>query len=114
VLGDGEALLFGFDGAGAAVMARCSPPTEKVTRGVGNAPGGGIGFTSSEDEFVGVVTEDTFDHAEGFEYAEVDGAVLPVMPMRGGVRPGMGVGFQAERFDFVRRRERHLFVRGVG
>jgi hypothetical protein len=66
--GDGEALLFGFDGAGAGGHGEMLAADEDVTGRSGDADDGGILFDVEGDEFIGLGDRDAFDYAgHGFE-----------------------------------------------
>jgi hypothetical protein len=113
LFGDGEALFFGFHGAGAGDHGEVRSTDEDVSRGSGDADDGGFCFYVEADEFVGLGYGNAFDDAgHGFKDAEIDGAIVTGDADGGPARAGDWVGLETQRFDFVADRA-DLFVGSV-
>jgi hypothetical protein len=99
-LGDGEALKFGFDGAGASNHGDMLAADEDVAKGSGNAKDGVFFLGVAADELVGLADRDALDYSgQGFEDAEIDSAIVPGDANGGAGGAGNGVSFEAEAFD---------------
>jgi len=102
LLGDGEALLFGFDGARSSDHGDVRAADENVTGRSGDADDGVFFFDVARDEFVGLGNGNAFDDTgHGFENAEVDGAVVAGDADGGASGAGDGMSFKAKGFDAV-------------
>ena len=100
LLGDGHALGFGFDGAGAGDERDVWTADQDVAARRGDAEDGVFGFGVAADELVGLADGDALDDAgERFEDAEIDGAVIAGDADGGAGGSGDGMGFEAEAFD---------------
>ena len=114
LLGDGEALLFGFDGAGAGGHGEMRTADQDVSGRRGDADDGGFGFDVERDELVGLGDGNAFDDAgHGFEDTEVDGVFIAGDADGGAAGAGDGVGFEAKGLNFFADRA-DLGFRGVG
>jgi hypothetical protein len=114
LLGDGEALVFGFNGAWSGNHSDVSAADEDVAGGSGNFDDGVVFFDVARDKFVGLGNGNAFDDAgHGFENAEVDGAGISSDADGSAAGSGHGVGFKSERFDAIAN-SADLFVGGVG
>ena len=114
LLGDGEALLFGFDGAGTGDHGDVRAADENFTGGSGDGDDGIFFLDVAGNEFVGLGDGNAFDDAgHGFEDAEIDGAVVAGDADGGASGAGDGMRFEAERFDFFADGA-DLFFGGVG
>jgi len=101
LFGDGEALLFGFDGAGASGHGQMRTADENVTRRRGDADDGGVGFDVERDKFVGLGDGNAFNDAgHGLEDTEIHSALVAGDADRGASGTGDGMRFKAEGFDF--------------
>lgn len=114
LLGNGEALLFGFYGAGASNHGDVLAADEDITRGRGNFDNGIFFFDIAGDKLVGLGDGNAFDNAgHGFEEAEVDDAGIAGDADGGARGAGNGMRFHAEGIDAVTDGA-DLFVSGVG
>ena len=112
--GDGEALRFGFDGAGAGDKSEVGTSGEDVSGRSGDADDGVFFFDIAGDEFVGLGDGNAFDDTgHGFQNAKVDGAVVAGDADGGAPGAGDGVSFEAEGFDALANGA-DLFFGGVG
>ena len=112
--GDGEALRFGFDGAGAGDKSDVGTSGEDVSGGSGDADDGVFFFDIAGDEFVGLGDGNAFDDTgHGFQNAKVDGAVVAGDADGGAPGAGDGVSFEAQGFDALANGA-DLFFGGVG
>ena len=113
-LGDGETLLFGFNGARTGNQSDVGTANEDVARRSGNADDRIFFLDVAGDEFVGLGDGDAFDDAgHGLENAEVDGTVVAGDADGGASRTRDGMSFEAEGFDAVADGA-DLFFGGVG
>jgi hypothetical protein len=102
LLGDGEALLFGFDSARSGNHGDVGAADEDVAGRSGDADDGVLFLDVARDEFVGLGDGNAFDDAgHGFENAEIDGAVVAGNADGGASRAGDGMSFKAKGFDAV-------------
>ena len=102
MLGDGETLLLGFDGARSGDHGDVGTAYEDVTGRSGDADDGVLFLDVAGDEFVGLGDGNAFDDAgHGFEDAEIDGAVVAGDADGGASGAGDGMSFKAEGFDAV-------------
>ena len=114
LLGNGEALLFGFDGAWSGDHGDVRAADEDVAGRRGDFDDGVFFFHVAGDEFVGLGDRDALDDAgHGFECAEVDSARIAGDADGGAAGTGDRVGFQAEGFDAIANGS-YLFFGGVG
>jgi hypothetical protein len=98
--GYGEALLFGFDGAGPGHQGDVLAADNDVSRGRGDSKDGVFFLGIAADEFVGFADGDALDDARHrFEDAEVDGAFVAGDADGGAEGARHGVSFEAEAFD---------------
>jgi len=112
--GDGEALRFGFDGAGAGDKSEVGTSGEDVSGRSGDADDGVFFFDIAGDEFVGLGDGNAFDDTgHGFQNAKVDGAVVAGDADGGASGAGDGMGFEAEGFDAIADGA-DLFLGGMG
>ena len=112
--GDGEALLFGFDGAGSGDHGDVRAADEDITGRRGDFDDGVFFLHVAGDEFVGLGDRDALDDAgHGFKCAEVDGAGIAGDADGGAARAGDRMGFQAKGFDAITNGADLLFG-GVG
>jgi len=113
-LGDGQTLLFGFNGAGTGNQSDVGTANEDVARGSGNADDRIFFLDVAGNEFVGLGDGDAFDDAgHGLENAEVDGIVVAGDADGGASGARDGMSFEAEGFDAVADGA-DLFFGGVG
>ena len=114
LLGDGEALLFGFDGAGTGDHGDVVAADENIAGGSGDFDDGVFFLDVAGYEFVGLGDGDAFDDAgHGFEGAEIDGAGVAGNANGRAAGAWNGVSFEAERLDAVADGA-DLFFRGMG
>jgi hypothetical protein len=100
LLGDGEALLFGFDSAGAGDDGKMRATHEDFAGGSGNADDGVFFLDVAGDELVGLGDRDAFDDAgHGFENTEIDGTGVAGDADGGATGARDGMGLQAKGFD---------------
>src|SRR5712691_4415281 len=113
-LGDGQALLFGFDGAGAGDQGNVVAADDDIAGRRGDSEDAVFFLGVAADELVRLADGDAFDHAgKGFEDAQVDGALVAGNADGGadGTRDGMGL--QAEALDALADFA-NLLLGGVG
>ena len=114
LLGDGEALFFGFDSAGPSDHGDMLATDEDVSGGSGNFDDGVFFFHVAGYKFVGLGDRDALDDAgEGFESAEIDSAGVAGDTDSRAASAGNGVGFEAQGFDALADGA-DLFFSGVG
>ena len=114
LLGDGEALFFGFDGAGPSDHRDVRTADKDVARGRGDLDDGVFLLHVAGDQFVGLGNRDALDDAgHGFECAEVDGTGIAGDTNGRAAGAGDRVGFEAEGFDAIANGANLLFG-GVG
>jgi hypothetical protein len=100
LLGDGHALGFGLNGAGAGDERDVGAANEDVAARRGDAEDGVFSLGVAADELVGLANRDALDDAgKRFENAEIDGAVVAGDADGGAGGSGDGMGFEAEAFD---------------
>jgi hypothetical protein len=98
--GDGEALLLGFDRAGARDERDLIATDDDVAGGRRDSQDSVFLLGVAADEFVRLADRDAFDDAgEGFEDAEVDGALVAGNAYGGTQGPRHGMGLQTEAFN---------------
>src|SRR5712664_38238 len=98
--GDGEALLFGFDGTGAGNEGDLIAADDDVAGGRGDSNDAVFLLGVAADQFVRFADRDALDDAgKGFEDAEVDGAPVAGDADGGAQGPRHGVGLQSEAFN---------------
>ena len=94
LLGDGEALLFGFDGARTSNDGEMRAADENFARWSGNANDRVFFLNVAGNEFVGLGDRDAFDHAgHGFENAEINSAGISSDANGGATGAGDGMSF---------------------
>src|SRR5882724_9060351 len=98
--GNGEALLFGFHGAGAGDEGDVLAADDDVAGGRGDSQDSVFFLGVAADELVRLADGDALDYAgQGFEDAEIDGALIASDADGGAKRARHRVGLQAEAFD---------------
>jgi len=114
LLGDGEALVVGFHGAGSSDHGDVLAANEDIPRGSGDFDDGVFFLDVAGDEFIGLGDGNTFDDAgHGFENAKIDDAGIARDADGGAAGAGHGMGFETERFDAIADGA-DLVVGGVG
>ena len=98
--GDGQALFFGFDGAGTGDEGDMLAADDDVSRGRGDSKDGVFFLGVAADELVGFADGDALDDTgHRFEDAEVNGAFVAGDADSCAEGAGHGVSFEAEAFD---------------
>ena len=99
-LGDGQALRFRFDSAGAGDEGNVIAANDDIAGRRGDAQDGIFFLGVAADEFVRFADRDAFDDTgKGFEDAKVDGVFVASDADGRADRAGDGMRFQAEAFD---------------
>src|SRR5438046_716418 len=99
-LGDSQALLFGFDGAGTGNESNVLAAYNDVSRGRGDSKDAVFFFGVAADELVRLADGDAFANAgHGFEDAEINGAFVAGDSDGRANRSGDGVRLEAQAFN---------------